>query len=79
MLKCDGNRSINSNITCESEALHVDEVDDKVALMAFVGELKLSKFLFYLEKAPSKSMVELMIKPQKYFNAEDVLNARRDN
>ncbi|XP_059658664.1 uncharacterized protein LOC132304990 [Cornus florida] len=60
-----------------TEMLQVDDVDDKVTLTAFMGGLQSSKFLFSLSKDPPNSMVELLIKAQKYMNTEDAMNSRK--
>ncbi|XP_059627389.1 uncharacterized protein LOC132270212 [Cornus florida] len=56
----------------------VEEVDDKVALTAFMGGLQTSKFLFSLSKEAPTSMTELMVKAWKHMNAEDAMNARKN-
>ncbi|XP_059669299.1 uncharacterized protein LOC132314452 [Cornus florida] len=56
----------------------VEEVDDKVALTAFMGGLQTSKFLFFLSKEAPTSITELMVRAQKHINAEDAMNARKN-
>ncbi|XP_059659077.1 uncharacterized protein LOC132305453 [Cornus florida] len=56
----------------------VEEVDDKVALTAFMGGLQTSKFLFSLSKEAPTSMTELMVRAWKHMNAEDAMNARKN-
>lgn len=58
--------------------LQVDDADKKVVLMAFMGGLLVTKFLFSLSKYPLSSMVELMLWAQKHMNAEDTMATRRD-
>ncbi|XP_059658966.1 uncharacterized protein LOC132305323 [Cornus florida] len=61
-----------------TEMLQVEEVDDKVALTAFIGGLQTSKFLFSLSKEAPTSMTELMVRVRKHMNAEDAMNARKN-
>ncbi|XP_059650579.1 uncharacterized protein LOC132296392 [Cornus florida] len=56
----------------------LEEVDDKVALTAFMGGLQTSKFLFSLSKEAPTSMTKFMVRAQKHINAEDVMNARKN-
>ncbi|XP_059668905.1 uncharacterized protein LOC132313995 [Cornus florida] len=56
----------------------VEEVDDKVALTAFMGGLQTSKFLFSLSKEAPTSMTELMVRAWKHINAEDAMNAQKN-
>ncbi|XP_059626905.1 uncharacterized protein LOC132269670 [Cornus florida] len=60
------------------EILQVEEVDDKVALTAFMGGLRTSKFLLSLSKEAPTSMIELMVRAQKHMTAEDAMNARKN-
>ena len=55
------------------ETLKVDEADDKVQLTAFKAELKSKEFVVSLEKNPLWTMAEMLLKTQKYMNAEDAL------
>ncbi|XP_059639659.1 uncharacterized protein LOC132282045 [Cornus florida] len=61
-----------------TEMLQVEEVDDKVALTAFMGGLQTSKFLFSLLKEAPTSMTELMVRAWKHMNADDAMNARKN-
>ncbi|XP_059638638.1 uncharacterized protein LOC132280897 [Cornus florida] len=61
-----------------TEMLQVEEVDDKVALTAFMGGLQTSKFLFSLSKEAPTSMIELMVRARKHMNADDAMNARKN-
>ncbi|XP_059638538.1 uncharacterized protein LOC132280801 [Cornus florida] len=61
-----------------TEMLQVEEVDDKVALTAFMGGLQTSKFLFSLSKEAPTSMTELMVRARKHMNADDAMNARKN-
>ncbi|XP_059629950.1 uncharacterized protein LOC132272898 [Cornus florida] len=47
----------------------VEDVDDKVALTAFMGGLQTFKFLFFLSKEAPTSMTELMVRAWKHMNA----------
>ncbi|XP_059669077.1 uncharacterized protein LOC132314203 [Cornus florida] len=61
-----------------TEMLQVEEVDDKVALTAFIGGLQTSKFLFSFSNEAPTSMIELMVRARKHMNAEDTMNARKN-
>ena len=60
------------------ETLEVDDADDKVQLTTFKAGLKSRAFVVSLAKNPSKMMAEILLKAQKYMNAEDALAAIRD-
>ena len=60
------------------ETLEVDDADDKVQLMTFKARLKSREFVVSLVKNPPKTMEEMLLKAQKYMNAEDALVAIRD-
>ena len=60
------------------ETLKVDEADDKVQLTAFKAGLKSREFMVSLVKSPYKTMAKMLLKVQKYMNAEDVLAAIED-
>ena len=60
------------------ETLDVDEVDDKVQLITFKAGLKSREFVVSLAKNPPKMMAEMLLKAQKYMNAEDALTAIKD-
>ena len=60
------------------ETLEVDEADDKVQLTTFKAGLKSREFVVSLMKNPPKTMVEMLLKAQKYMNAKDALAAIRD-
>lgn len=55
------------------EVLEVDEAKDKVQLTMFKVGLKSKDFVVSLAKSPSGLMVEMLLKAQKYMNAEDAL------
>ena len=57
------------------ETLEVDEADKKVQLTTFKVGLKSREFMVSLAKNPPETMVEMLLKVQKYMNAEDVLAA----
>ena len=59
------------------ETLYVDELDHRVAVAAFIARVKTPKFLFSLAKEALKDMATLILRAQKYMNAEDVTKARR--
>ena len=50
-------------------------MDDKVQLTAFKVGLKSREFVVSLMKNPPRTMVEMLLKAQKYMNAEDALVA----
>ena len=55
--------------------MEVDEANDKVQLMTFKAGLKSREFMVSLAKNPSKTMVEMLLKAQKYMNVENALAA----
>ena len=55
--------------------LEVNEVDEKVQLMTFKAGLKSRDFVASLAKNPPKTMVEALLKAQKYMNIEEALAA----
>ena len=60
--------------TCET--LKVDEANDKVQLMTFKAGLKSRDFVVSLTKnPPPRTMAKMLLKAQKYLNAEDALAA----
>ena len=61
------------------ETLEVDEADDKVQLTTFKAGLRSRDLLASLAKNPLKTMVEMLLKAQKYMNAEDAMAAIRDD
>ena len=60
------------------ETLEVDEADDKVQLTTFKAGLKFRVFVASLTKNPPKTIARMLLKVQKYMNAEDALAAIRD-
>ncbi|XP_075633583.1 uncharacterized protein LOC142606059 [Castanea sativa] len=60
------------------ETLEVNDADDKVQLTTFKAGLKYREFVVSLAKNPPKTMVEMLLKAQKYMNAEDTLAAILD-
>ena len=57
------------------ETLEVDEADDKVQLTTFKAGLRSRDLVASLAKNPLKTMAKMLLKAQKYMNAEDVLAA----
>lgn len=53
----------------------MDNADNKVQLTTFKVGLKSKEFGVVLAKSPLESMIELLLKAQKYMNAEDALTA----
>ena len=60
------------------ETLEVDEVNDKVQLTTFKAGLRSRDLVASLTKNPPKTMAEMLLKVQKYMNAEDAVAAIRD-
>ena len=61
------------------EALSIDEVDDKILVVAFTNGLWKGKFLFSLYKNNLKTMSDVLYRATKYMNAEEALLAREEN
>ena len=71
------NETLRSYISrFNKEALLIDEVDDKILVVAFTNGLQKDKFLFSLYKNDPKTMSEVLYRATKYMNAEDALSAR---
>ncbi|XP_065626168.1 uncharacterized protein LOC136066190 [Quercus suber] len=60
------------------ETLEVDKANDMVQLMTFKAGLRSRELVSSLAKNPSKTMAEMLLKAQKYMNAEDALAAIKD-
>ena len=60
------------------ETLEVNEADDKVQLTTFKAGLRSRDLVASLAKNPPKTMAEILLKAQKYMNAEDILAAIKD-
>ena len=60
------------------ETLEVDEADDKVQLTTFKVGLRSRDLVASLVKNLPKTMAEILLKAQKYMNAEDALAAIKD-
>ena len=61
------------------ETLKVDEADDKVQLMTFKAGLRSKDLMASLAKNPLRTMAEILLKAQKYMNAEDAIATIRDD
>ena len=61
------------------EILEVDEADDKVQLTTFKAGLRSRDLVASLTKNPPRMMAEMLLKAQKYMNAEDVVAAIKDD
>ena len=61
------------------ETLEVDKADDKVQLTTFKARLRSRDLVASLAKNSPKTMVEMLLKAQKYMNAEDAVAAIRDD
>ena len=57
------------------EVLEVDEAEDKVQLTIFKADFKSKEFVVTLAKNHPNSMTKMLLKAQKYMNAEDALVA----
>ena len=57
------------------EVLEVDEAEDQAQLTTFKARLRSKEFVVALAKSPLASMTSLLMKAQKYMNAEDALAA----
>ena len=55
------------------ETLEVDEADNKVQLTTFKARLKSRDLMASLAKNPPKTMTKMLLKAQKYMNAEDAV------
>ena len=55
------------------ETQKVDEADDKVQLTTFKAGLRSRDLVASLTKNPLKTMAEMLLKAQKYMNAEDAV------
>ena len=60
------------------ETLEVDEADDKVQLTTFKVGLRSRDLVASLAKKPPKTMAEMLLKAQKYMNAENAQAAIED-
>lgn len=60
------------------ETLEEDKADNKVQLTTFKAGLRSRELITSLAKNPQKTMAEMLLKAQKYMNAEDALAAIRD-
>ena len=56
----------------------MDEADDKVQLTTFKARLRSRDLMASLAKNPPKTMAEMLLKAQKYMNAEDALATIED-
>ena len=56
----------------------MDEADDKVQLTTFKEGLRSRDLVASLAKNPPKTMAEMLLKAQKYMNAEYALAAIKD-
>ena len=58
--------------------MEVDEANNKVQLTNFKAGLKSRELVALLSKNTPKTMAEMLLKAQKYMNAEDAVAAIRD-
>ena len=71
--------TLRSYVKCFTrETLEVDKADDKVQLTTFKARPRSRDLVASLAKNPPKTMAEMLLKVQKYMNAEDVVAAIRD-
>ena len=72
------NESLQSFITCfNREALTVDEVDDKLLLVAFHNGVNSNLFIHKLYEKEPQSMAKLVHSAQNFMNAEDAIIANK--
>ena len=72
------NESLQSFITCfNREALTVDEVDDKLLLVAFHNGVNSNLFIHKLYEKEPQSMAKLVHSAQNFMNAEDAIIAKK--
>ena len=60
------------------EALSIDEVDDKILIIAFTNGLRKGNFLISLYKNDPKTMSNMLYRATKYMNAKDALLAHEE-
>ena len=60
------------------EPLSIDEVNDKILVVAFTNGLWKGKFLFFLYKDDPKTMLDVLYRATKYMNVEDALLAHEE-
>ena len=71
--------TLRSYVKCFTrKTVEVDEADDKVQLTTFKAGLRSRDLMASLAKNPPKTMAEMLLKVQKYMNAEDTIAAIRD-
>ena len=58
--------------------MEVNKADDNVQLTTFKAGLKSKEFMVSHAKNPPKTMVEMLLKAQKYMNIEDALATIKD-
>ena len=61
------------------ETLEVDEADNKVQLTTFKAGLRSRDLVASLAKNPPRTVAKMLLKAQKYMNAEDAVAAIRDD
>ena len=72
--------TLRSYVKCFTrETLEVDEADDKVQLTTFKAGLRSRDLVALLAKNPPRTMAKMLLKAQKYMNAEDAVAAIRDD
>ena len=72
------NESLRSFIACfNKEALTVDEMDDKLLLVAFHNGVNFDLFIHKLYEQEPQTMAELVHSAQNFMNAEDIIIAKK--
>ena len=72
------NENLRSLITCfNREALTVDEVDDKLLLVAFHNGINSNIFIHKLYEKEPQTMAELVHSTKNFMNAEDAIIAKK--
>lgn len=58
------------------KALLINEVNDKVLIIAFTNGLQSGEFLFSIYKSDPKTMADIIYKAMKYMNAKNTMITR---
>ena len=58
--------------------MEIDEANDTVQLTTFKARLESREFVVALAKSPPQMMAKMLLKAQKYINAEDALATIED-
>ena len=72
-------KTLRSYVHFTRETLEVDEANDKVQLTTFKAGLRSRDLVASLAKNPPRTMAKMLLKAQKYMNAEDAVAVIRDD